>query len=291
MPADLDLGLVDSSEGRASANAGLLLDLDPDLGRGIDARQWKKARRSSPVKVVGLSPGPWTLPQSLADRDDIIGLIVTDGMISRETAIGARVAVELICQGDVLLPPTRPPDDVFAHADTSLTALTTTTLIVLSQSFIQAAARWPVLLSNLNRRLETQRQRLTAQSLAVHLPRAEDRLLLILWQLADGCGRVTPEGVVLPLSLTHEGLARLSAARRPTITLALNDLQAADLVRRQDGHLLLTEAARQRATQLTDPADVGPTIGAAITLDGRRPQRDHAPPAPAARAWPVAPPG
>ena len=280
MPADLESGLVDSSGGRASANRGLLLDLDPDLGRGIDAGQWKRARRSSPVKVVRLSPGPWTLPQSLADRVDVIGLIVTDGMISRETAIGARVAVELIRPGDVLLPPTDPPDQVFARAETSLTALTITTLIVLSQSFIAAAARWPVLLSNLNRRLETQRQRLTAQGLAVHLPRAEDRLLLILWWLADGCGRVTPEGIVLPLFLTHDTLARLSAARRPTITLALRCLQAADLVRRRrDGHLLLTEAARIRVNQLTNPADGRTAIGAAITLHAPRPHRNHAPPA------------
>jgi CRP-like cAMP-binding protein len=253
----------------------LLLDLDPDLGEGIDAGQWQEARRSSPAKVVRLGRGPLTLPQSLGDRDDIVGLILSDGMISRETAIGAPVAFELICHGDVLLPPTDPPDHVCARAETRLTALSSTTLIVLGQSFILAAARWPALLSNLHRRLETQRQRLTAQGLAVHLPRAEDRLLLILWQLADGCGRVTPEGIVLPLSLSHDMLARMCAARRPTITLALGALQAADLIRRQDGHLLLTDTARQRADQLTDPADVTPAIGAAITLHARRPHGNH----------------
>ena len=263
----------------ALASAGLLLDLDPDLGRGIDPRHWKLALRSTPVKVVRLPPGPWTLPQSLADRDDIVALIVTDGIISRETALGAPAAVELISQGDVLLPPTDPPDHVFAGAQTSLTALTNTTLIVLSQVFIRAAARWPVLLSNLNRRLESQRQRLTAQGLALHLSRAEDRLLLILWQLADGCGRVTPEGIVLPLSLSHDTLARLSAARRPTITLALHGLEAADLVRRQNGHLLLTEAARERADQLTNPADVRSAIGAAITLHAWHRHDNHTRPA------------
>ena len=216
-----------------------------------------------------------TLPQSRADRDDIVGLIVIDGVIGRETAIGARLAFELICQGDVLLPLTGPPDHVCARAETRLTVLTPTTLIVLGQWFIRAAARWPVLLSNLHRRLESQRQRLTAQGLAVHLPRAEDRLLLILWQLADGCGHVSPEGVVLPLPLSHDILARMCAARRPTITLALGALQAVGLIRRQDGHLLLTDAARERADQLTNPDDLSPAVGTAMTLHARRPQSNH----------------
>jgi CRP/FNR family transcriptional regulator, cyclic AMP receptor protein len=265
---------VTATKTSASAHAGLL-DLEPDLGEGIEASQWQDARRLSLVKVVRLGCGPLMLPQSLADRDDVVGLIVTDGLISRETAIGAPVAFELICQGDILLPPTGPPDHVCARAETRLTVLTATTLIVLGQSFIHAAARWPVLLSNLHRRLESQRQRLTAQGLAVHLPRAEDRLLLILWQLADGCGHVTPEGIVLPLSLSHEILARMCAARRPTITLAFGALQAADLIRRHDGHLVLTDAARQRADQLTNPDDVSPAIGAAITLHARRPHGNN----------------
>lgn len=50
------------------------------------------------------------------------------------------------------------------------------------------------------------------QGLAAHLPRVEDRLLLTLWMLAERCGRVTPEGIVLPLALSHEALGRLAAA-------------------------------------------------------------------------------
>jgi hypothetical protein len=73
-----------------------------------------------------------------------------------------------------------------------VTALDPSELIVLSKPFIHAAARWPSLLTNLHRRLEAQRQRLAIQGLAVHLPRAEDRVLLTLWILAHRCGRVTP---------------------------------------------------------------------------------------------------
>jgi hypothetical protein len=73
-----------------------------------------------------------------------------------------------------------------------VTALDPSELIVLSKPFIHAAARWPSLLTKLHRRLEAQRQRLAIQGLAVHLPRAEDRVLLTLWILAHRCGRVTP---------------------------------------------------------------------------------------------------
>jgi CRP/FNR family transcriptional regulator, cyclic AMP receptor protein len=65
---------------------------------------------------------------------------------------------------------------------------------------------------------------------------APTRLLLTLWHLADRWGRVTPDGVVLRLPLTHQLLAQLTCLQRPTVSSALSQL-AADgrLTRRTDG--------------------------------------------------------
>jgi CRP-like cAMP-binding protein len=63
----------------------------------------------------------------------------------------------------------------------------------------------------------------------------EARLLLILWYYADRWGRVTREGVVLPLRMTHSMLARIVGARRPSVSTALGRLAERGLVERGSG--------------------------------------------------------
>jgi DNA-binding GntR family transcriptional regulator len=55
----------------------------------------------------------------------------------------------------------------------------------------------------------------------------------LLWYLADRWGRVTPDGVIVPLRLTHETLARLVGAQRPSVTTAIRQLE-------EEGHLRRT---------------------------------------------------
>ena len=73
-----------------------------------------------------------------------------------------------------------------------------------------------------------------------HMTRVDDRLLVLMWFLAERWGRVRPEGVVVPLKLTHQLLAALVGAKRPSVTTALGELTAAGLLeRRDDGSWLL----------------------------------------------------
>jgi CRP-like cAMP-binding protein len=58
--------------------------------------------------------------------------------------------------------------------------------------------------------------------------------------LAGNWGRVTPEGTVVPIGLTHELIAELIGARRPSVTTAISELRAAGrLERQEDGWLLV----------------------------------------------------
>ncbi|MFZ0087968.1 MAG: helix-turn-helix domain-containing protein [Solirubrobacteraceae bacterium] len=247
---------------------GFLLDLDPDLGSWLSSKEWEQARRATPVNLVRVPRGAWMLSGHPVDRDDIIGLIVTEGALGREIALSDHHMLELLCRGDVLLLPEPMSDGLRLGGDVKLTGLTEVRLIVLCESFIRAAAQWPSLLTNLHRRLEAQRERLAIQGLTAHLPRADERVLLTLWLLADSCGRVTPDGTVLPLSLTHDVLARLAAARRPTITLALRSLETADCIRRRpDGHLVLTRSAERKVNAITKTSDSGPTVGQSLRLE------------------------
>ena len=65
------------------------------------------------------------------------------------------------------------------------------------------------------------------------------RLLLLLWHLADRWGRVTPDGVRIPLRLTHTLLADLVASRRPSVTTALALLEHEGHLVRDDNTIIL----------------------------------------------------
>jgi hypothetical protein len=62
---------------------------------------------------------------------------------------------------------------------------------------------------------------------------------MLLWHLAERWGRVGNDGVIIPVRLTHSVLASLVAARRPTVSAALGDLEQHGLVRRIEQGLLL----------------------------------------------------
>jgi DNA-binding transcriptional ArsR family regulator len=70
------------------------------------------------------------------------------------------------------------------------------------------------------------------------------RLLILFWLLADRWGRVGTEGVYVTLPLTHEVLAMLIGAHRPTVTIALQRLtRAGFLIRERSDRWLLTNRA------------------------------------------------
>ena len=75
------------------------------------------------------------------------------------------------------------------------------------------------------------------------LRRVDDRLLSLFWHCADRWGIAGPAGVEVPLRATHDVLAQLVCAQRPTVTAALRRLQDDGHVRRRPDRtwLLLRE--------------------------------------------------
>ena len=115
------------------------------------------------------------------------------------------------------------------------------TLAILDDRFLRAAQHWPRLISGLTERMALQHEATLIQLGIAQQPRVEDRLVMLFGALAERWGRVAPDGIVIPLTLTHEALGRLVGARRPTVTLALRDLRAKGrLSRRPEGGWLLT---------------------------------------------------
>lgn len=98
----------------------------------------------------------------------------------------------------------------------TVTAVTESRLALLGDGFLVAVRHWPWIAASLHARALEHSQRLTAQLAISHLPRVENRLLALMWLLADRWGRVTPAGVRLELQLSHEVIGGLigAAARR-----------------------------------------------------------------------------
>jgi CRP-like cAMP-binding protein len=255
---------------------GLLLDLDPDLGKGIGPEEWALARRACQCELIHAPAGVWDL-SALGERDDLVGLLILEGMLFREAALGECYLFALLGPGDVLQPPVA---DAGLRLDgsTTISAAADTLVAVLGGPFILAAARWSSLLATVQRRFESQRQRLATQALIAHLPKAEDRLLLALWHLAEKWGRVTPKGTLLPLQLTHDLLGQLTGARRSTATLALLALQSEGCIRRPaDGSWLLTDAARQKVLAIASATNTGRVLGETFMLRQRTASLRQAP--------------
>jgi len=198
----------------ATLPVALVLEVDPDPGTNIDPGEWELVRQACRGEMLAVPRGPWRATPDTAGSGDVVAFVILDGLLARELSLQERCMVELLGGGDVLQPPVV-TDRPRLATETRLLAVSDLLLLVLGQPFVRAAARWPTLLTALHRRLEAQRDSLAIQGLIAHLPNTEQRLLLMLWHLADRWCYVTPEGIVLPLPLNHEILGRLIGACPP----------------------------------------------------------------------------
>jgi CRP-like cAMP-binding protein len=223
---------------------GSVLDLAPEFGAGIPTAQWRAARQACRGELVSVPSGRWE-PASTDRSRAGLGLLIASGMICREVGLRDRHLIELLGPGDVLQLPVQVPDGTLG-TDPVLTAAVPTELLALGAPFIRAAGRWPGVLIGLHQRLEGQHARLRIQALITHLPLAEQRVLLMLWHMADRWGVVTRDGIVVQLPLSHDLLGDLTAARRPTTSLAIAKLQrTGELKRLPDRSWLLTPAGER----------------------------------------------
>ena len=74
----------------------------------------------------------------------------------------------------------------------------------------------------------------TTQAIS-QLTRVDRRLKALFWHLAERWGRVLPDGIAVPLPLSHQRLADLVGAHRPAVTSAMGELtRKGSISRRED---------------------------------------------------------
>lgn len=218
-----------------------LLDADPELGRLVPPGQLDAARRALAVRQHAVEPGRWE-GERLRDADpEHIGLLVLDGLMTRELVLADNVSGELLGPGDVVRPWHADGPERLIPYDIRWSVLEPTRLAILDRRFAAALARFPEVNAMLIDRIAERSQRLALMQAISQLNGVDRRLLTLFWHLAERWGRVTAAGVVVPVAVPHRVVAQLVGARRPTVSTALSQLAAkGELVRRQDGSWLLT---------------------------------------------------
>lgn len=222
-----------------------LIDEDPDLAVGIPEAELERLRRHAVTPVIDLAPSAWDPAQiSSQANPNWLGLMVLDGLLLRRVTVGKRAACELCARGDLMRPWDTDGDYGPLSVAVDWLVLTPTRMAVLDSGFAARTAPWPVIHSRIISRAAQRARSLTLIQAVTHLPRVHARLLLLFWVLAERNGRVSPRGVSLRLPVTHDVLALLVGALRPTVTLALQRLNRSDLlIRERGGQWLLTNRA------------------------------------------------
>jgi CRP-like cAMP-binding protein len=179
------------------------------------------------------------------------GLLLIEGLMSRNVTLAGRTSLELLGPGDLL----RPWEDSRGGApvpiEHSLRVLEEARIAVLDRAFVARLSSFPEVTEAICSRLVDRSRWLALLLLIARLPHVEARLLVLFWHLADRWGSVRRDGIVsVPLRLTHETLGALVTAERPTVTVALKRLAERGALERRGEEWLL------RASPPT-PAELG----------------------------------
>lgn len=207
-----------------------LLDHDPELARHFGANE--VARATSDITVAAHRVRPGHLPLTPHRPRGMIGFLILEGTIVRDVPLAGRSCSQLLGPGDVI-DPWMDGDGLSGGAERRHRVATQALMAVLDDRFAAHAVRWPQLLPAVMERMLQQAEQLSVLYALARLPRVEVRILAFLWHLAQRWGRVGPDGVIVPVELTHRELGDLVGGRRPTISIGMRDLHGDGLLRRR----------------------------------------------------------
>lgn len=206
------------------------------------------AHRHALARLERLDRGAWRPAETLGSSG--LGLLIIDGLLIRDVALAGRQTAELLGPGDLFRPTDEGGDLDAIPIRSGWTVCEPARLAVLDQRFTAVAGRWPELIHALFLRSSRRSRRLGVQLAISRVTRVDERLLIILWQLAERWGRVRSDGVHVPLAVTHDTLSRLVGARRPSVTTGLGRLARLGMVERVRGGWVLHGDPQDHLTEL-----------------------------------------
>jgi CRP/FNR family transcriptional regulator, cyclic AMP receptor protein len=241
-----------------------VLEADVDLAEAVSLPRRQDALRECVARTLEIPARRWHgvelewLQESMRGG---MGLLVIDGVLIRRVGVDGRYGAEVLGAGDLL----RPCEDEAGFPTIPVTAswriLQPTLLAVLDAAFVGRAAPYPEIAVHLAGCALARIRRLAVHLAIVQHARVDVRLHALLWHLASRWGRVCPAGMTLPLPLTHNDLAELVAARRPTVSAALSELRKCGAVSPAGGDWLLAGAPPLEPSEPAGDGDAGISAG------------------------------
>jgi CRP/FNR family transcriptional regulator, cyclic AMP receptor protein len=218
-----------------------LLELDPSLGELLPPDRRRAAGASLRVDVRYLRRGPLDMDRFEAASPSNLGLLVADGIVMREVQLGETASAELLGAGDLIRPWNLAGGGELLDTPVRWSVVSEDLrAVVLDRRLAGELAHYPEVNVALFDRLNARASRLAVTQAISQLQRVDMRLLALFGHLAERWGRMTSDGVLVPLCLSHRMLGQLVGARRPTVSSAVSQLaRAGDLSRRPDGSWLV----------------------------------------------------
>jgi CRP/FNR family transcriptional regulator, cyclic AMP receptor protein len=217
-----------------------VLELEPDLAAALPPEEQALATAAAVARVDLLDRGEWRGADEYPQAAGHLGLLILEGLMARTVDVGSRSCVELLGPGDILRPWVTVAADSSVPLEASWTVVDPVRLAVLDRRFAATMARYPEVAGAILDRVMARSRWLSFHLAVCNLTRVDARLHVMFWHFADRWGRVTPQGVRVPIPLTHRLLAGVVCSQRPTVTTALGLLRRdGTLERLADGTWLL----------------------------------------------------
>ena len=194
-----------------------------------DARQ--AATELIRIRTFRVPRGSWQPPEL---DDGATGLLLLDGLMVRTLVLGRVSSSEVVGPTDIIRPWENDLLPSLVPGVTDWRVLEQARVGLLDTRTTELIGHWPELCAAIAGRLLRRSRSLAYLMAAQHFIRVEDRLLATLWHLASMWGRVTRQGTVVPFRLTHEMLASIIGAQRPTTTTAIHSLERQGRLARDD---------------------------------------------------------
>ena len=245
-----------------------MLHEDAGLAEAIPEAHRARAVEECVASVVEIPRGTWNGYRS--EMPDGIGMLVLEGLLIRQVGIGLGYGAELLGEGDLLRPWQEQDAQLALPHTTGWRVLEPTRLAVLDRPAAHRFAHYPELTGQLVGRALERSRNLAVNMAIVQQSRVQTPLHMLLWHLANRWGYVRPDGVILPLRLTHSVLSDLVAARRPSVSVTLSEMARAKLVRRVPEGWLLSGAPPGELLAL-QPPDPRPESQGPVGKTGRSP--------------------
>lgn len=249
----------DASPPNGSGRGIRLLVVDPDLGSVLEGEEFEQARDQVVFPGIELRAGALsidTLRQAPGVRDRLHGYLVISGSLAINLHMSGRRCTRLIGPRELVLIDGIQTDSIPLNWEWSV--LAPARLVLLDARLHVVARNWPALMSAILERAAQQTRQAFLQQAISQLPRVEERLLALFWSIADRQGIRRPDGVWLELSATHDTLASMVGAQRPTVSLGLTRLAEGGLVRAEgEGWLIAPDSldafAEPSSADASDP--------------------------------------